>query len=159
MGSGDLALAHPRQPRRRVVGTRRDQTQDHDRRRGESNRKIVSGDFPYAAAMTQRASLAVVTAWIEAAAGTLDAEPVARAEAAGRVAAADNVARAPLPACDGAAIDGVALRAAETVGASAYNPLSFRLVEGEPLPPGAAQRVAAGDPLPAGSDTVVAFDQ
>jgi molybdopterin molybdotransferase len=110
--------------------------------------------------MGERTSLDAITAWIAANVDRLDDEPVARAAAAGRVAAHDVVATAPLPADDYAALDGVALRAAETVGASAYNPLAFRLVDGSAaLPPGGAVHVAAGAPLPPGADTVVAHDQ
>ena len=109
--------------------------------------------------MTQRASLDAVTAWIDAHVAPLAPEPVARADAIGRVTATDVVAPAALPARDAAALDGIALRAAETVGASAYNPLSFPLVAGAALPPGGAARVAAGDPLPTGADSVVALDR
>src|SRR5262249_39426874 len=65
-----------------------------------------------------------------------------------------------LPAFDRAALDGLAVRADDTVGASVYNPLSFRTVVGhDDLPQAAGVLVRAGDPLPHGADAVAAPDQ
>jgi molybdopterin molybdotransferase len=87
------------------------------------------------------------------------AEEVPLAEAAGRVAAADIVAAADLPAFDRAAADGLALRADETVGAGAYNPLPFRLADAaEGVATGGAVAVESGDALPAGADAVVRLE-
>jgi molybdopterin molybdotransferase len=80
-------------------------------------------------------------------------------DAVGRVLAEPVDATADIPRFDRAAIDGIAVRAEETVGASAYNPLSFRLVpQGEALPKLGAARVDAGEPLPTGADTVVPLE-
>ena len=102
--------------------------------------------------------MADAAAWIDVEVAPLAAETVALAHAAGRVLAQDAVAAAAVPPADQAAIDGLALRADETAGASAYNPLSFRLTaaDGAALAPGAAMPVGAGDPLPGGADAVVA---
>jgi molybdopterin molybdotransferase len=83
--------------------------------------------------------------------------------AAGRVLAADVIAPVAVPPFDRAAMDGYALRGAETFGASPYNPLEFEVV-GQALPgrpyagvvqPGQAVRVMTGAPLPQGADAVL----
>src|SRR5947207_1221114 len=93
----------------------------------------------------------------------LAAEEVDLHGAAGRVLAADVSADVAVPSFDRAAMDGFALRAAETFGASAYNPLEFAVV-GVSLPgrpftgtvgPGQAVRIMTGAPLPAGTDAVL----
>jgi molybdopterin molybdotransferase len=107
-----------------------------------------------------RASLEAVTTWIDGQTWPLDSERVPLAQALGRVAAADIAASARVPASDRAALDGIALRAAETVGASGYNPLELRLAAaGAPLARGSAVVLAAGEALPEGADAVVALDQ
>lgn len=83
-------------------------------------------------------------------------EQVPLAGAAGRVLAADLLAPGPLPPADRALVDGWALRAEDTVGASAYSPLFAQgLAPGEPVLPGTAAPLSAGDPLPAGADAVL----
>ncbi len=72
-------------------------------------------------------------------------------------------APADVPAMDCAAVDGYALRSAETEGASDYNPLLFTLIETfdkptHPLPLAGAALVSAGAPLPGGADAVLPFD-
>jgi molybdopterin molybdotransferase len=106
-----------------------------------------------------RARLDDVIAWIDGCTTALGAEEVPLAQAAGRALARDVAAAADLPACDRAAADGFALNADETVGASAYNPLPFRLVEAAAgVVPGCAVQVESGDPLPAGADAVVRLE-
>lgn len=87
-------------------------------------------------------SLAGALAWLEARCPTLPAETVALSRAAGRVLARDVVLRA-LPAWPMALIDGMAVLAAETEGASEYAPLPCRGVE-----------VRAGFSMPAGTDAI-----
>ena len=93
----------------------------------------------------------------------LPPESVALTAAAGRVLAADVVSAVAVPPFDRAAMDGYALRGAETFGAGPYNPLEF-LVVGEALPgrpasatvqPGEAVRIMTGAPLPEGADAVL----
>ncbi|HYZ80570.1 MAG TPA: molybdopterin-binding protein, partial [Solirubrobacteraceae bacterium] len=72
---------------------------------------------------------------------------VALDEAVGRVTAAPIWATRSSPPFDAAAMDGIALRAAETRGASETTPLR--------LPPGRFAVVDTGDPLPDGYDAVV----
>jgi molybdopterin molybdotransferase len=86
--------------------------------------------------------------WIDAAARRLEREDAPLREAVGRVLTDDIRAERPIPACDSAALDGFAVRAYETLGASTYNPLGLQLIE-----------VAVGDALPVGTDAVVPLDR
>ena len=64
-----------------------------------------------------------------------------------------------MPAFDRAATDGLAVRASETLGASSYNPLSFRLASPDELLPAlGAVPVNAGDRLPGGADAILPLD-
>jgi len=107
-----------------------------------------------------RARVEDALAWIDAHAPPLGREEVPVADAAGRVLCEDVLAEADLPPFDRAAVDGIAVRADETVGASTYNPLLLRLAAGGAgdLAAGTAVRVCAGDPLPRGADAVVPLD-
>jgi molybdopterin molybdotransferase len=111
----------------------------------------------------KRARVEDAVAWIDAHVAPLGAEDVPLAHAAGRVLFQDVLAEFDLPPFDRAAVDGMAVRADETVGASAYNPLLFRLASGAggpgDLPAGSAVRLNAGDPLPRGADAVVPLGQ
>jgi len=103
--------------------------------------------------------LADVLAWIDAHVASLDPEIVPIFEAAGRILAEDLVADMDLPPFGRAAEDGFALRSAETIGASAYNPLPFRLAPAAgDLPANSAVCVTSGDTLPVGTDAVVRMD-
>jgi molybdopterin molybdotransferase len=109
--------------------------------------------------LSERARLNDVVAWIDGWAAPAAAEDVALAKAVGRVLARSPLAPLELPPLDRAAADGFALRADETVGASAYNPLSFRLAPASAgVAPGGAVAVASGDPLPAGADAIVRLE-
>jgi molybdopterin molybdotransferase len=109
--------------------------------------------------LSARNTVADAVAWIDAHVARLGAETVALADAAGRVLAQDVVAAAELPPFDRAEVDGVAVRADETAGASAYNPLSFHsVVDGKALSASAGMLLSAGDPLPAWADAVIAIE-
>jgi len=92
-------------------------------------------------------SLDTAIAWIDAATPRLPTEQVLLCNAPGRVLSENSRAGSALPPCDRAALDGFAVRAQESVGASAYNALS--------LP---ARTVAAGEVLPAEADAVVPLE-
>ncbi|MDR3418186.1 MAG: molybdopterin molybdotransferase MoeA [Nevskia sp.] len=94
----------------------------------------------------------------------LPAEDVPLAAALNRVLAEPAVAATDLPRFDQSAMDGYALRAADTAQASAAAPtrlpVSVRLAAGPhenlaPLAPGTAARIFTGAPLPPGADTVL----
>lgn len=107
----------------------------------------------------ERARLDDVIAWVDGWAVPLPVEEIPLAQAAGRVLAHDVPAPLDLPALDRAAADGFALRADETVGASAYNSLTFQLGPAAGgVSAGGAAAVASGDPLPAGADAVVRLE-
>jgi molybdopterin molybdotransferase len=90
-------------------------------------------------------------------------ERVALAEAAGRALAADVVAPEPLPGFARSAVDGFAVRAADTFGASeslpAYLELAGAVEMGRPAPkliePGTAIAIPTGGALPEGADAIV----
>jgi molybdopterin molybdotransferase len=112
---------------------------------------------------SRRAEVADVWQWISQHGTPLSAEPVAIEDASGRVLASEVVAALDVPAFDRAAMDGYAVRGEETIGASDYNPLAFRVI-GRALPgqpfdgtvqAGEAVRIMTGAPLPGGADAVV----
>jgi molybdopterin molybdotransferase len=114
-------------------------------------------DRPQSAA--DRASVADVLEWIDGQVACLPAEEVLVAEAAGRILAEDVRAATDLPPFDRASVDGFAARADETIGASSYNPLPFRLMSAsDDLPPECAARLRAGDPMPLGADAMVPLE-
>ncbi|RKG73116.1 molybdopterin molybdotransferase MoeA [Corallococcus terminator] len=84
-------------------------------------------------------------------------------EAHGRFLAARVDAARALPGCDNSAMDGWAVRAEETRGASRDRPARLRIVDTvyaghlprHALRPGEAARVFTGAPLPMGADAVV----
>jgi molybdopterin molybdotransferase len=93
----------------------------------------------------------------------LPAETVPLTEAFGRVLASPLCAEVAVPGFNRAAMDGYAVRAEETFGATAYNPLSLTVV-GQVLPgqpfagvveSGQAVRIMTGAPMPDGADAVV----
>ncbi len=90
------------------------------------------------------APLAAALAWIEANAAALPAEAIPVQDALGRVLAAVPDG-SPWPLADRAGLDGYAVRAAETEGASDY----------APLPLHGAALVVSGGPMPPGTDAVL----
>jgi molybdopterin molybdotransferase len=109
-----------------------------------------------------RARVEDAVAWIDAHVARLGPEDVLVEDAAGRVLCEDVRTEDDLPPFDRAAVDGIAVRADETVGASTYNPLLFRLAPGAGaagvLPADSAMRLNAGDRLPPGADAIVPLD-
>jgi molybdopterin molybdotransferase len=94
-----------------------------------------------------RSSVDRMLAWIDQRIDPLEGEDADLREASGRVLADDIRAGQPVPGCDCAALDGYAVPAHQTLGASSYNPISLRLIV-----------VAAGDALSEGMDAVVPFE-
>lgn len=110
-----------------------------------------------------REDVLAVRSMLAASIKPLPAECVELQAAAGRVLADDTISEFDVPGFDRSAMDGYALRGAETFGAGSYNPLEFRIV-GEALPgwapgpqldAGQAVRIMTGAPLPAGADAVL----
>jgi len=87
--------------------------------------------------------------------------------ALGQVLTEDMIAPFNIPPLDNSAMDGYALQAASTAGASRSAPVVLRVVgelaagyvfEGE-VTPGAAVRIMTGAPVPRGADAVVPFEE
>ena len=93
----------------------------------------------------------------------LGAESVELPAAHGRVLAESVVSGRDLPPWDNSAMDGYAVRAADTAGASTERPVRLHLagevaagaVVERPVGPGEAYRILTGAPMPPGADTVV----
>ena len=89
------------------------------------------------------------------------------ADALGLVLAEPVIAREPVPPFANTAMDGYAVRAADTTGASEASPVTLRVV-GElpaghaptaPVGPGEAIRIMTGAPIPDGADAIVMVER
>jgi len=110
----------------------------------------------------ERADVEDVTRFLAEHSAALEAEPVALADAVGRVLAEDVRAAFAVPRFARSAMDGYALRGEDSFGASDYDPIPLELI-GVALPgrafegrvgPGQAVRIMTGAPLPDGADAV-----
>ncbi len=98
--------------------------------------------------------------------GALEVETVPLPDALGRVLAEDVVSAEDVPAFDNSAMDGYAVRFADTQAASESQPTKLNVVgdlaagavPAEPLGSGEAVRIMTGAPVPPGSDAVVPFE-
>jgi molybdopterin molybdotransferase len=88
-------------------------------------------------------------------------------DALGQVTVEDVASGMNIPPHDNTAMDGYAVRAADTAGASTEAPVTLRVI-GElaagylfdgAVEPGAAVRIMTGAPMPAGADAVVPFEE
>jgi putative molybdopterin biosynthesis protein len=117
-------------------------------------RKFYLEDIPLDEAWAAwRAALEAAGRW-----GPLGTETVSLAEAHGRVTAQPIWARLSSPHYHASAMDGYAVRAADTVGATETSPLTLTLTDG-PAPGGrAAQPVNTGHPLPPWANAVIMIE-
>ncbi len=83
--------------------------------------------------------------------------PLDRAD--GRAVAETVTAPNPVPGYDRAAMDGFAVRASDTFGASGRSPEILRERDGDDVVPGEAVRVHTGSEMPSGADAVVMIEQ
>ncbi|MGZ5384005.1 MAG: molybdopterin-binding protein [Acidimicrobiia bacterium] len=89
--------------------------------------------------------------------------PVAVTDCAGRVLAADVTSEVDVPLFRRATMDGYALRAEDTYGASVYSPVFLEVAgqsmpgagPGEAVQPGGAVRIMTGAPVPEGATAVL----
>lgn len=111
----------------------------------------------------RRSTVEEALTWLDAQLHTLDAEEVPLAGAATRVLAEGVTSGVNVPGFDRAMMDGFALQAADTAGASPYHRLPLR-VFGQSLPGrpfsgqvtrGQAVRIMTGAPMPYGADAVL----
>ena len=100
---------------------------------------------------------------LDAIAGPVGTETISTADGLGRVPATQVVAAVSLPPWDNSAMDGYAVRAADTAGATEDGPVRLTVTGDVPagqaateaVQAGAAFRIATGAPVPAGADAVV----
>ena len=111
----------------------------------------------------RRHTVAAALAWLDAQLHTLDSERVPFPLAPGRVLADAITSDLDIPGFDRATMDGYAVTADSTEGATAYNRVSLTVI-GDALPGspfarsvgrGEAVRIMTGAPMPAGSDAVL----
>ncbi|MGE3840446.1 MAG: molybdopterin molybdotransferase MoeA, partial [Vicinamibacterales bacterium] len=115
---------------------------------------------PFASTIPLEQALSVIEATVVA---ISTREEVALNEADGRVVARTIVAERDVPPFHRALMDGYAVRAEDTVGASPTDPRVLRLVGAQfagevgrtTIGPGECSAIATGAPLPAGADAVV----
>ena len=94
-------------------------------------------------------------------------ERVRIVDANGRVAAADVASTRDVPPFSRAGMDGYAVRAEDTFGASRYEPKTLRVIEKvytgqvptKTVDAGAAVEIATGAPMPPGADAVVMVEE
>jgi len=90
----------------------------------------------------------------------LDPEPVVTAGASGRVLALDARAAVDLPPFASSAMDGYAVRAADTPGElTVLGQSAAGRPSGDPLAPGSAAVISTGAVVPAGADAVVPIER
>jgi molybdopterin molybdotransferase len=111
----------------------------------------------------RRHTVDAALAWLDSRLHQLDAEDVPLRASAGRVLARPVVSSEDIPGFDRATMDGYAVIADCTDGATAYNRITFKVI-GDALPGspfdrkvnrGEAVRIMTGAPMPAGSDAVL----
>src|SRR6185503_3506410 len=111
----------------------------------------------------RRHTVKAALAWLDAQLHPLDAEDVPLRTAAGRVLASLVVSDIDVPGFDRATMDGYAVVADSTEGATPYNRVALNVV-GDALPASPfsgtlgrceAVRIMTGAPIPAGSDAVL----
>jgi len=117
----------------------------------------------------QRTTVEDALAWVDSTLpnfGDLGIEDVSLLNAAGRVLACDVISRVNVPGFARAMMDGFAVMAEDTQGATSYNPLPLKIL-GTCLPsrgfpgrvaPGGAVRIMTGAPLPDGADAVLPIE-
>jgi molybdopterin molybdotransferase len=116
----------------------------------------------------RRTTVADALKWLDGQIARLEEEavplgPASGCPAAGRVLAREIVSRVDVPSFERSMMDGYALRAADTMGATPYNRLALEVagesLPGKPFPgevrPGKAVRIMTGAPLPQGADAVL----
>ncbi|MCW4007756.1 MAG: molybdopterin molybdotransferase MoeA [Candidatus Bathyarchaeota archaeon] len=95
--------------------------------------------------------------------GTLQISPprqvtVSLGEALNRVSAVDITAQEDLPRFDRSAVDGYALKAEDTTGASQFKPVVLSLTASDTIATKQARQIWTGNPLPRGADAVVMLE-
>lgn len=97
----------------------------------------------------------------------LEEETVPILESLGQVLAEDIKSDINVPPLDNSAMDGYAVRSADTIGASEKTPIYLRVIDTvmagsvsqQEVVPGTAARIMTGAPIPRGADSVVQFEK
>ena len=122
-----------------------------------------SGDDVRMRGFARRHTVSAALAWLDAQLQPLQAETVPLRDAAQRVLATPVISCVDVPGFDRATMDGYAVVAASTEGATAYTPLPLTVV-GQAMPGcpfegtvsfGQTVRIMTGAPMPAGTDAVL----
>ncbi len=79
-------------------------------------------------------------------------------EALNRVSAENIITKEDLPRFDKSAVDGYALRAEDTTGASQFKPVIFQITEVEEVDSKQARQIWTGNPIPKGANAVVMIE-
>ena len=79
-------------------------------------------------------------------------------DASGRVLAEDIIAQEDLPRFDKSAVDGYAIKSADSVGASQFKPATFQLTENQEITDKQTKQVWTGNPIPKGANAVVMLE-
>jgi molybdopterin molybdotransferase len=90
--------------------------------------------------------------------GKPHAELASLQDALGRILAEDLIAQNALPRFDKSAMDGYALKSAETIGASQSKPAIFQLTDNQEITSKQAKQVWTGNPIPEGANAVVMLE-
>jgi molybdopterin molybdotransferase len=105
---------------------------------------------------TERLPLVGAWTWLDACPDAMGSEAAPVHQAFGRVLPAPLTFPADRPERDLALVDGHAVQATSTLGASTYNPLFLTIVpKGTALTAGCASVCHAGEALPSGADAVL----
>jgi molybdopterin molybdotransferase len=165
--SGDLDVRVPEQLK--PVNSPDAGREPHDRASSVDAKPRMSTDDREAAGdvrmrgFASRHTVDAALAWLDAHTAPLPPEIVPLANASGRVVAARVVSGSDVPGFDRATMDGYAVVAASTEGATAYHRLPLAVI-GDSLPgrpfdgsavAGQAVRIMTGAPMPRGCDAVV----
>ncbi len=115
----------------------------------------------------KRSTVNVVLEWLEQQGGKLSSQAISLHQANGRMLALDVVSQVNIPGFPRSMMDGYAIIAADTQGASAYNQLPFQVV-GKSLPgqganirvrTGTAVKIMTGAPIPDGANAVLPVEK
>lgn len=79
-------------------------------------------------------------------------------KALNRVLATDVIAEGDLPRFDKSAVDGYAVKAQDTTGATQFKSVTFHLTEAEEIGAKQAKQIWTGNPVPKGADAVVMLE-
>ena len=90
--------------------------------------------------------------------GKPNVSAVSLKDASGRVLSEDLIAREDLPRFDKSAMDGYALKTADSVGASQFKPATFQLTENQEITSKQVRQVWTGNPIPKGANAVVMLE-